>query len=173
MSAFLSSLYDGKGRRMHVMLSQPFHSTPLNSAPIKIPELGLELSVRLPGQTLSGAMTVMETVNTPGFGPPLHRHPEAEVFRVMEGAYLYEVNGSRFQAEAGDVVCVPGGAAHAFLNLSDKPSRQLIMMLPAMDAERFFLELAAVLASPHCDRAALNAFGAPWSVEFLGPPLTP
>jgi hypothetical protein len=47
-------------------------------------------------------MTVMETVNTPGFGPPLPRHREAEVFRVMEGAYLYEVDGSRFQAQVGD-----------------------------------------------------------------------
>jgi quercetin dioxygenase-like cupin family protein len=157
---------------MHFMLSQPFHSTPQNAAPIKIPELGLELTVRLPAQALGGAMTLMETVNAAGFGPPLHRHREAEVFRVMEGVYLFEVDGSRFQAQAGDVVCVPGGAAHAFLNLSDTPSRQLVMMLPAMDAERFFLELAAVLASPHSDRAALNAFGVPWAVEFLGPPLT-
>ena len=157
---------------MHFMLSQPFHSAPQNAAPIKIPELGLELTVRLPAQALGGAMTLMETVNAAGFGPPLHRHREAEVFRVMEGAYLFEVDGSRFQAQAGDVICVPGGAAHAFLNLSDAPSRQLVMMLPAMDAERFFLELAAVLASPHTDRAALNAFGAPWAVEFLGPPLT-
>jgi quercetin dioxygenase-like cupin family protein len=154
------------------MLSQPFHSTPQTAAPIKIPELGLELTVRLPAQALGGAMTLMETVNAAGFGPPLHRHREAEVFRVMEGVYLFEVDGSRFQAQAGDVVCVPGGAAHAFLNLSDTPSRQLVMMLPAMDAERFFLELAAVLASPHSDRAALNAFGVPWAVEFLGPPLT-
>jgi quercetin dioxygenase-like cupin family protein len=157
---------------MHFMLSQPFHSTPQNAAPIKIPELGLELTIRLPTQALSGAMTLMETVNAAGFGPPLHRHREAEVFRVMEGLYLFEVDGSRFQAQAGDVVCVPRGAAHAFLNLSDTPSRQVVMMLPAMDAERFFLELAAVLASPHSDRAALNAFGVPWAVEFLGPPLT-
>jgi quercetin dioxygenase-like cupin family protein len=156
---------------MHFMLSEPFHSMPQTSAAIKIPELGLELSVRLPGPASGGAMTLMETVNAAGFGPPLHRHREAEVFRVMEGAYLYEVDGSRFEAKEGDVLCVPGGAAHAFLNVSDKPARQLVMMLPAMDAERFFLELAAVLASPHSDRAALNAFGAPWSVEFLGPPL--
>jgi quercetin dioxygenase-like cupin family protein len=157
---------------MHFMLNQPFHSTLQNAAPVKIPELGLELTVRLPAQALRGAMTVMETVNAAGFGPPLHRHREAEVFRVMEGAYLFEVDGGRFQAQAGDVVCVPGGAAHAFLNVSDKPSRQLVMMLPAMDTERFFLELAAVLASPRSDQAALNAFGMPWSVEFLGPPLT-
>jgi hypothetical protein len=74
------------------MLSQPFHSTPQNAAPIKIPELGLELTVRLPAQALGGAMTLMETVNAAGFGPPLHRHREAEVFRVMEGVYLFEVD---------------------------------------------------------------------------------
>ena len=47
-------------------------------------------------------------------------------------SYLYEVNGNRFRAQAGDVVCVPEGAAHAFLNVSDQPSRQLVMMLLAM-----------------------------------------
>ncbi len=153
------------------MPNRPFHSTPQTAEAVRIPELGLELTVRLPAETLSGAITMMETVNAAGFGPPLHRHREAEVFRVMEGAYLFEVDGNRFEAQAGDVVCVPGGAAHAFLNVSDKPSRQLVMMLPAMDAERFFLGLAAVLASPHSDRATLNAFGVPWAVEFLGPPL--
>jgi hypothetical protein len=30
----------------------------------------------------------MEQVNAPGFGPPLHRHNEAEIFRVLEGVYL-------------------------------------------------------------------------------------
>ncbi len=78
------------------MQSEPFHSTPESAKAIKIPELGLELSVRIPPELLSEAMTLMETVNAAGFGPPLHRHREAEVFRVMEGAYLYEVNGHRF-----------------------------------------------------------------------------
>jgi uncharacterized RmlC-like cupin family protein len=118
-------------------------------------------------------MTIIETINAAGFGPPLHRHHEAEVFRVMEGAYLFEVDGHRFRAETGEVIYVPGGAVHAFLNVSDHPSRQMVMILPGIDAERFFLGLAEVLASPHPDRAALDAFGMPWGVEFLGPPLTP
>ena len=150
-----------------------FRSAADKSEVIKIPELGLELTMRLDPDMLNGTMTMFETVNAAGFGPPLHRHREAEVFRVMEGTYLFEVDGNRFTATAGDVVCVPGGAAHALRNISEGPSRQLVMMLPAMDAKGFFLELAAVLASPHSDRAALNMFGAPWGVEFLGPPLAP
>jgi mannose-6-phosphate isomerase-like protein (cupin superfamily) len=155
------------------MLAQPFRATLDNAKSVKIPALGLELTVRLPAEVLNGAMTIIETINAAGFGPPLHRHHEAEVFRVMEGAYLFEVDGHRFRAEAGEVICVPGGAAHAFLNVSDHPSRQMVMILPGMDAERFFLGLAEVLASPHSDKAALDAFGVPWGVEFLGPPLTP
>ena len=71
------------------------------AAPISIPAIGLDLFVRLPPAASGGALTVIETVNAPGFGPPRHRHPEAEVFRVLEGQYLYEVDGQRFRAEAG------------------------------------------------------------------------
>jgi uncharacterized cupin superfamily protein len=102
----------------------------------------------------------------------LHRHRETEVFRVLEGRYLYEVNGRRFEAAAGDLVSVPGGDAHAFVNITDKPARQLVMMLPAMDAQRFFLGLGQILENGRPDGDALNAFGEHWGVEFLGPPLS-
>jgi quercetin dioxygenase-like cupin family protein len=138
---------------------------------LDIPNLGLELRVRLPPGASGDAMTVMETVNAPGFGPPLHRHRETEVFRVLEGKYLYEVDGRRFYVSAGDLVSVPGGAAHTFTNVSERPSRQLVLMLPAMDAASFFGELGKLMAAGGLDMPALNAFGAPWGVEFLGPPI--
>jgi len=128
--------------------------------------------VRLPPEVSGEALTVLETSNAPGFGPPLHRHRETKVFRVLEGRHLYEVNGRHFEAAAGDLVSVPGGDAHAFVNITDKPARQLVMMLPGMDAQRFLLGLGQVLEKGHPDRIALNAFGKPWGVEFLGPPLS-
>ncbi|MBN8899460.1 MAG: cupin [Rhodospirillales bacterium 69-11] len=142
-----------------------------DEAPIRIPAIGLDLFVRMPPAASGGAMTVIETVNAPGFGPPLHRHEEVEVFRVLEGRYLYEVEGKRFHAEAGDLVSVPGGAAHGFVNVSTRPSRQLITILPGLDAAAFFGELAGVMRDGVPDRAALAAFGTRWGVEFLGPPL--
>jgi quercetin dioxygenase-like cupin family protein len=96
----------------------------------------------------------------PGFGPPLHRHGETEIFRVLEGRYLFEVNGRRFEAASGDTLSVPGGDAHAFVNLTDKPARQLVMILLAMDAARFFTELGQFLKGKP-DRDALNVFGKP------------
>lgn len=139
--------------------------------PIRIPAIGLELHVRMPPAASGGVMTVIETINAPGFGPPLHRHAEAEVFRVLEGEYLYEVDGDRFQARAGDLVSIPGGAAHAFVNLGDRPARQLIVISPGLDAAAFFTGLGEVMQGGVPDRAVLNAFAAGWGMEFLGPPL--
>ena len=148
-----------------------FFQSHMGESTLEIPAIGLELSVRLSNDVSGGALTVMETENAVGFGPPLHRHHETEVFRVLEGEYLYEVDGTRFRAVTGDVVSVPGGAAHTFTNISNGSAKQLVMMLPAMDALRFFTGLGELMAGGRPDMATLNAFGAPWGVEFLGPPI--
>jgi quercetin dioxygenase-like cupin family protein len=149
-----------------------FHSR-ASEVPIKIPAIGLDLFVRLPPARSGGEFCFIETINAPGKGPPQHRHPEAEIFRVIEGRYLYQVDGRRFFAEAGDVVSIPGGAAHGFVNVTDAPARQYILISPALDAAAFFTELAGTMRDGLPDRMALNAFGAKWGVEFLGPPLNP
>jgi len=153
------------------MAFQVFHSKSSDDQTVKIPTIGLELTVRLSQDASGGLLNVMDTVNAPRFGPPLHRHPEAEVFRVMEGEYLYEVEGKRFQASTGDVVSVPGGVAHTFVNISDGPSRQLVMLLPAIDALAFFTGLGEVMATGMPDRAALAAYHSKWGMELLGPPI--
>jgi mannose-6-phosphate isomerase-like protein (cupin superfamily) len=71
------------------------------------------------------ALTSIETTNPPGFGPPLHWHRETEVFYVLEGRYLFEVNGRRFFAITGDAIVVPGGCAHTFVSVTNAPARQL------------------------------------------------
>jgi quercetin dioxygenase-like cupin family protein len=141
-------------------------------APIAIPAIGLDLIVHMSPSASGGAFSIIETINAPGKGPPRHKHTEAEIFRVLEGRYLYEMDGRRFYAETGDVVSIPGGAEHGFVNITDKPARQYILIVPALDAAPFFTELAGVMQNGVPDKAALNRFGAKWRVEFLGPPLT-
>jgi quercetin dioxygenase-like cupin family protein len=111
--------------------------------PITIPAIGLDLYVRMAPAADGGALSIIETINAPGKGPPRHKHPEAEIFRVLEGRYLYEMDSRRFYAEAGDVVSIPGGAGHGFVNVTDKPARQSILIVPALDTAAFFTELAA------------------------------
>jgi quercetin dioxygenase-like cupin family protein len=153
-------------------MSFQFFKSPLGQVKsLKIEALGLELSVRITPDISGGELALLETVNAPGFGPPLHRHKETEIFRVLEGRYLFQVDDKRFEAGEGDVVSVPGGAVHAFVNITDQPAKQLVLMLPGMDAHAFFLGLSEVLLTKP-SRDGLNAFGKPWGVEFLGPPLS-
>ena len=146
------------------------HSTSAEKV-IKVPAIGLDLVVRVSPATTGGEFCFIDTINAPGFGPPRHRHTETEVFRVMEGRYLFEVDGEQFYAEEGHVVTVPGGAVHAFVNVTDKPARQYILIQPGLDAEGFFTGLAEVMRNGRPDTEALNAFAVKWQVEFFGPPL--
>ena len=82
------------------------------------------------------------------------------------------MDGRRFYAEAGDVVSIPGGAGHGFVNVTDKRARQYILIVPALDAAAFFTELAEAMRNGVPDKAALNRFGVKWRVEFLEPPLS-
>lgn len=154
------------------MAFQPYRSFPDDPSVLQIPSLGLELTVRLPPEASDGAISIIETTNAPGFGPPLHRHPETEIFRVLTGRYLFEVDGKQFEVGEGELISVPSGTPHTFVNITDKPAHQFILILPAMDARRFFSDLSEVFAKGHPTIATLNQFGKPWNCEFLGPPLS-
>lgn len=153
-------------------MSFSFWRSSAGTAPIRVPAIGLELAVRLPPSESGGTLTVIETVNAPGLGPPRHRHPETEIFRVLAGRYLYEVDGRRFFAEPGDLVTVPGGAIHGFVNVMDRPASQLVMILPGFDVERFFTELGEIMQHGIPSKAQLDAYGRRWNMEFVGPPVT-
>ncbi|MTI42048.1 quercetin dioxygenase-like cupin family protein [Roseibium hamelinense] len=148
-----------------------FSHTHADEPAVKIPEIGLEMRVRLDPAWNDGQMTIIETNNAPGFGPPLHRHRETEIFHVLNGAYLYEVDGRRFTARTGDVVTIPGGCAHAFRNETDAIASQLVIICPGLDATGFFTGLADVMKGGHLDKKTLNSFSKKWQIEFLGPPI--
>ncbi len=60
----------------------------------------------------------------PGQGPPLHRHPYEEVFVIYEGQATYTVGDTTLEARAGQVVLVPAGMPHKFINSGEGPLRQ-------------------------------------------------
>lgn len=138
---------------------------------VTIPEIGLELSVRTPSDFAGSGIELIETVNAPGFGPPLHKHHEAEIFYILEGRYLFEVDGKRIEVKTGDTVVANSNVPHTFVNIDDRPARQLVMIVPGFDALAFFTQLGHAMKGGTPDRQKLQAFSAQWGVDFLGPPL--
>jgi mannose-6-phosphate isomerase-like protein (cupin superfamily) len=62
----------------------------------------------------------------PGRGPSLHRHPYEEVFITLEGTATFFL-GEDEQREIGpgEIVVVPPGQWHGFVNSGDGPLRQI------------------------------------------------
>ena len=61
----------------------------------------------------------------PGGGPKLHKHPYEEVFVVQEGAVTFTAGEDVIEASAGQVVVVPAGVPHKFVNLGAGRLRQI------------------------------------------------
>ena len=52
----------------------------------------------------------------PGSGPDPHTHPYDEIFVIEQGQGRFQVGSTFIDAEGGDIVIVPAGAAHGFVN---------------------------------------------------------
>lgn len=61
----------------------------------------------------------------PGSGPKLHKHPYEEVFVVQEGAVTFTAGEEVIEASAGQVVVVPAGMPHKFVNSGAGRLRQI------------------------------------------------
>lgn len=94
---------------------------------IQIADLpGSERSRRFEGHAVGDAGISFFVTDAPaGHGPSLHTHPYAEVFAVEEGHVAFTVGDATIEAEAGQVVVVPAGIPHKFVNLGPGRSRHL------------------------------------------------
>jgi mannose-6-phosphate isomerase-like protein (cupin superfamily) len=61
----------------------------------------------------------------PGSGPALHSHPYEEILIVQEGQATLTVGDATIEASSGQIVIVPAGVPHKFVNSGSGPLRQL------------------------------------------------
>ena len=61
----------------------------------------------------------------PGGGAVLHKHPYEEVFVTLEGEATFTVGDATIEVSAGQIVVVPAGVPHKFVNSGSGPLRQV------------------------------------------------
>ncbi|MEM8655170.1 MAG: cupin domain-containing protein [Pseudomonadota bacterium] len=106
-----------------------------------------------------------------GAGPPRHIHTDAtELFVVLRGRILFEADGQPLEAGPGDTVLIPMGTVHAFKGLAPEGSVVLITLSPG-GGDGFFTEASAKGIGPGSEQAEIEALGAKYGVDFVGPPL--
>lgn len=75
---------------------------------------------------------VLEDNVPPLGGPPPHRHPDEELFYVLEGDFEFVLNdlNNPFKALPGSVVHIPSNAIHTFKNVGEQPGKLLTVLIP-------------------------------------------
>ncbi len=134
--------------------------------------VGDEVSIKISSRDTNGAFAVAEDRTPPMAGPPLHlHHAQDEWWYVVEGEYLFEIDGRQVRARAGDTVFAPRGSRHTFQNVGTTTGRTLVTVAPG-GLDVFFEELSAAVP-PGTDPApeALSALFQKHGLELLGPPL--
>jgi mannose-6-phosphate isomerase-like protein (cupin superfamily) len=119
-----------------------------------------------------GTLSFFHLVAPPMSGPPRHVHTrEDELFYVLEGELVFELDGERHTVGAGDTVYLRRGVVHAYQNFTTSDARLLIATTPGGFSE-FFVELSAATplgGLPALDR--VDAIGAKYGMTMLGPPM--
>ena len=73
---------------------------------------GGERARKFEGQNHGSSVSFFLSHHAPGEGPNLHRHPYEETFILLDGRCTFTVDGAEIEAEPGQIVVVPAGAAH-------------------------------------------------------------
>jgi mannose-6-phosphate isomerase-like protein (cupin superfamily) len=79
----------------------------------------------LQGYHLGANVSFIVVDAPPGGGPRLHRHPYEEVFVVQEGSATFTAGDETTEVEGGQVVVVPAGVPHKFMNSGTGRLRQV------------------------------------------------
>jgi quercetin dioxygenase-like cupin family protein len=101
------------------------------------------------GERAGGGPTFLEFTAASGFNTGDHVHSQIEeIFYVVEGEFQIRAGDRTLRAKPGDFVLVPPGVPHGFGNPSGGPAKMVLLISPAGVHERYFEELADLLARP-------------------------
>jgi quercetin dioxygenase-like cupin family protein len=110
---------------------------------------GTQVAYKAEGERPGGGPTFLEFVAAPGFSTGDHVHSRIEeIFYVVEGELQIRAGDRTLRAKPGDFVLVPPGVPHGFGNPDGVPAKMVLLISPAGVHERYFEELAELLATP-------------------------
>jgi len=136
----------------------------------KVNVLGTLLVIRIHGRDTNGVLSVVESHDTPGGGPPPHiHHREDETFQILEGEYEFNVDGKTIRAAPGATLFAPRGVAHTYRCISQAPGRLMCTITPS-GFEGFFEEIGALIPQQQQDISQVMAIAKKFSLEILPSP---
>ena len=128
------------------------------------------VDIKVSALDTGGALSVAEITSLRKGGPARHlHHGQDEWFYVLEGEYVIEVGGDRYEPGPGDSVLAPRKVAHVWARVGEGTGRLIAALQPAGQIEAFFEDIAKLGPSP--EREELHRAFRSYGMELAGPPL--
>jgi quercetin dioxygenase-like cupin family protein len=157
------------------------HTTPVRSnvvaagegrtpAPLNI--VGEETLVKVSSEDSDGTLAFFHLVAPPMSGPPRHVHSrEDELFYVLEGELVFELDGERHTVRAGDTVYLRRGVVHTYQNFTTSDARLLITTTPGNFCNLFIEMSAATPPGTMPSFELIDTIATKYGISTLGPPM--
>ena len=107
----------------------------------------IEIRFRLQSEQTAGALTVFEFLVPAQARVPVPHSHEAfdETVYGLEGTMSWTLDGRQVEVGPGEVLFIPRGHVHHFVNQDAQPVRQLSVITPGLLGPAYFLDVAQVL----------------------------
>lgn len=126
--------------------------------------------IKISSKDTKGQLTVFEYTGNEKGGPPLHVHLyQDEIFYVLSGDYLFQLDNEQHQLAEGDIIFLPRNVPHTFAQLTDK-GKMLYFFSPSGKMEDYFRVLGTLTAPPSPEEGAKIFEN--HDMKVVGPPLS-
>jgi quercetin dioxygenase-like cupin family protein len=129
--------------------------------------IGELITFKITSAETGDTFSITELLSQPQAGPPLHTHPAAEAFIILEGEFefsgLDQGEPYTIRATSGDMVYIPGSAPHTYKTVSPISGKAFGVLAPGGEMERFFAEVG----TPASDASSSSAPAGPPSESEL------
>ncbi len=123
--------------------------------------------VKAAAEETGGASSLIETVNPPDAGPPLHLHHGVdEAFYVLHGTYEFVCGDSSVGAGPGAFVLLPRGVPHRYR--SGQQGGRMLMLFSPGGTEGYFRDLAGALSGPDVTEVDVARLAEHHGIRLLG-----
>jgi quercetin dioxygenase-like cupin family protein len=132
--------------------------------------LGIPMFIRIHGRDTDGIVSVVESHDVTGGGPPPHIHRrEDETFQILEGEYEWTVGGKTFIAHKGTTIFAPRDVPHTYRYLGKTPGWLMCVITPS-GFEGFFEDIGAMSPQQQQDIPRVMEVAKKYGLEILPPP---
>src|SRR5689334_18010630 len=147
---------------------KPIHTPTAGGRKVNV--LGIPMVIRIHGSDTGGVVSVVESHDVPGGGPPPHiHHREDETFQILEGEYEFMVGGKTILARPGTTLFAPRGVAHTYRYLGKTPGKLMCVITPS-GFEGFFEEIGGMPPAEQQNIPRVLEIAKNFGLEILPPP---